>query len=893
VRVRAAMQSDDDINRAMPPTFAARISGSADRERARFFLWSPVALGFGIAAYFALPEEPTLWFAFLPLVLALVIKQLTPSGSLRSALATVLILSATGFVLAKARVEFVRAPVLQKPLNNVELVGTITRVEPRPPRGMRLTLRVAELSGVPESQRPHIARVRVLSGNVTLMPGDRVRLKASLAPPAKPALPGGFDFARAAWFDRLGAVGYSYATPVREPLVDPPTFRDRVMVAIEGVRHAISARIRSVLPGETGAIAAALITGERGGISSQTNDAYRSSGLFHILSISGLHMVIMAGAVFFSVRLLLASIPAIALRYPIKKWAAVAGMVAALGYLAISGGAFATVRSALMILVIFGAVLLDRPALALRNVALSAFIILTLYPESLFDAGFQMSFAAVTGLVATYEEVRRRMGRGASQRGEPHPVLRVLLFFGGIVFSTLIASIAVAPFAAYHFHQSQQYAVLANLIAIPICNLVVMPSALAALVLMPIGLERFALWPMGMGIEAMSWCARLVADLPGAVGHLPAIPQAAFVMMVLGGLWLALWQTRMRVIGIAMVLIGIAMAPFMARPDILIARNGELIALRGPDGLLSALPARQSKYELERWLEHDGDARKASDVQSAAAFWCDGIGCLADVKGARVAVARHPAALRDDCALATVVVMRVPRPAYCGQDAPAALRGDDRTGAQATVEPLVDDRSQHQSDQQNEALDGARDDENRPQAFEGADQATQWPHNAAGSDAPASKAWATTGPTVIDVFDVWRDGTHALYIQNSGAKGGMPQIRVDTVAAHRGDRPWAPRIAKRERGVNRSGPTRSSPRPPLDTDVRGDGNSSQGPRQAQSNSADNDNTLGASPHRDASDPPALPHFAGRPEWLRRDAPRAEIEDEDDFHVPEDVPDEPQ
>ena len=505
---------------------------------------------------------------------------------------------------------------------------------------------------------------------------------------------------------------------------------------------------------------------------------------------------------FFSVRLLLAAIPAIALRYPIKKWAAAAGIFGALGYLAISGGAFATVRSALMIVVIFGAVLLDRPALALRNVALSAFVILALYPESLFDAGFQMSFAAVTGLVATYEEVRRRMGR----RSEPHPFLRVLLFFGGIVFSTLIASVAVAPFAAYHFHQSQQYAVLANLVAIPICNLVVMPAALAALVLMPFGLEALALWPMGLGIDAMTWCANAVAKLPGAVGHIPAIPHLAFLLLVAGGLWLALWQSRLRLLGGALVLAGIALAPFLARPDILIARNGELVALRGPDGLLSALPARQSKYELERWLEFDGDARKAAEVQRGAAFSCDGIGCVATVKGARIAVSRHPAAIADDCSAARVVVLNEPRPKSC----------ELRDQASRTSEE-----------------GGAGNDGNRHAA-----------HN-------------TGAQTVIDFFDVWREGTHALYVEADPQNASSPRIRVDTVAAHRGDRPWAPRIERRD-------PARGS-RPSLHR-----------PRVADLP------RTGAGDDEPTPERPVLPQFAQRPEWLAPDGPRPEIEDEDDF-----------
>jgi competence protein ComEC len=741
----------------LPAPFSVRVGRAADAERTRFFLWSPVALATGIAGYFALPFEPAGWFSIVPLVAALLVMPAVRRGTVMSAFATALLIAAVGFGLAKVRVESVRAPVLAKNMRGAELVGTIIRMEPRPPRGVRLTLRIDSLADLPVDRRPEVAHVRVMSGDVAAKPGDRVRLTATLSPPAKPAIPGGFDYARTAWFERVGAVGYTFSKPVVEPAAGPASVFDIWTQLIESLRQVIAARIHVALPGETGAIAAALIMGERGGITTQTNDAYRSAGLFHILSISGLHMVIMAGAVFYSVRLLLAGIPAIALRYPIKKWAAVAGIVGTFGYLAISGGAFATVRSALMILFIFGAVLLDRPALALRNVAISAFVILAIYPESLFDAGFQMSFAAVTGLIASYEEIRRR----ATRVDEPHPVLRVLLFFGGIVTSTLIASVSVAPFAAYHFHQSQQYAVFANLVAIPICNIVVMPAALAALVLMPVGLEALALWPMGLGIDAMSWCANVVAKMPGAVGHIPAMPHLAFMLMVAGGLWLALWQSRIRILGAGLALAGLVVAPFMPRPDVLISRNGELVALRGDDGLLSALPARQSKYDLERWLEHDGDARSASDVQKASAFTCDGVGCVARVKGATIAVSRHPASIADDCAAARVVVLNEPRPKTC-----------DGTG------------------------------------------------------------------TVIDFFDVWRDGVHALYIAPDAA-GGAPSIRIDTVAAHRGDRPWAPAIARRDPLQNR--------KPFLPR-----------PRIADANSATGDGGgSGAN----------LPSFASRPEWL--------------------------
>jgi len=632
-----------------------------EAEQERWFYWVPVLFGTGIAAYFLLPTEPRLVTALALLALALVLRTVWREGTLAVVITGALLAAAWGFVMAKVRTEWVRAPVLERQIGPVEVKGFVELVEPRTGRGERITLRVSSIAGLDKSATPYRVRVRTMARLPGLKPGDAVRTKARLAPPAMPAIPGGYDFARAAYFLYIGGVGYSLQRAEPDATLGPPPAWLRVAAGIEAARQAIGARVTAGLAGETGHIANALITGERGGITERTNDAYRDSGLFHILSISGLHMVIMAGAVFWCLRLILAAIPPIALRYPIKKWAAVGAAVAALGYLLISGSAFATVRSYLMISVMFLAVLLDRPAVALRNVALAALMILIAYPESLFDIGFQMSFAAVVALVSAFEVIRDRYERGE----RPGRVLHVLLFFGGIILTTLIASLAVAPFAAFHFHKSQQYAIIGNLIAIPICNVVVMPAALAVLIAMPLGLEWLPLQIMGLGVDAMTWCARLVAAIPGAVGRMPAMPGYAFGAMVAGLLWLALWHTRWRLLGLGGIVAGIAAAPMLEHPDLIVGNDGALVAARRQDGTLSAMPARGSTFELQRWLEHDGDARAPKAVAAGEGYRCDAAGCTVKVKDKLVAIALHPSALVDDCASAQLLVLRWPKPQGC------------------------------------------------------------------------------------------------------------------------------------------------------------------------------------------------------------------------------------
>ena len=653
--------------------FRARWPGTAalaqclSQERDRWFLWAPVFLGCGITGYFKLVWEPSPGIAFIPLVVVMTTALLLRAGTIQQFALAALLAVALGFAISKVRMHTVDAPILERRLTAATVTGTIERVEPRPARGPRVTILVRDLAGLPNYRRPHRVRVRILANNSNLQPGDVVRLKATLSPPPPPALPGGYDFARAAYFKRIGAVGFARSRPVRLGPAQNISLGLRIAIEIQRLRQQIGKRITDALPGQTGAIANALMTGERGQIPETTLDAYRDAGILHVLSISGLHMAIMGGAVFFAVRLMLAMVPGIALYFPIKKIAAVTAILAAAAYLVISGTTHATIRAFIMISIMMLAIVCERPAIALRNVALAALAILLLAPESLFNVGFQMSFAAVVALVSAYEfhRDRRLQEEPGVRRGR---FVLAIWFVAGIVATTIIASVAVAPVGAFHFHKSQQYAVLANLIAVPVCNFIVMPAALAAFVLMPMGWEAAPLWVMGHGIDIMTWCAKEVAAMPGAVGHIPAFSESAFGLMIVGGLWLCLWRTPWRLLGCAATAVGIALAPLQPRPDVLIGREGRLVAVRQPGGKLVALDSRRARFELARWLEHDGDPRSVAEATDRSAYRCDVEGCSAHVLHHVVAISRRPASLVDDCARATILVLGYPRPAACNPE---------------------------------------------------------------------------------------------------------------------------------------------------------------------------------------------------------------------------------
>jgi competence protein ComEC len=213
----------DVIFPALPERGYSRAALLFEAERASFFLWSPVCLGGGIAAYFALPVEPAMIVAFAPLALVLILRSTVRSGTLAATLMTALILFGAGFAIAKLSVEAVRAPVLTKALHSVEITGTVTMVEAKIPRGQRLTISAPTIAGLAPDQTPAVVRVRTMSSRSLAAPGDRIRLKANLSPPAKQALPGGFDYARTAWFDSVGGVGYAFAAPTIEGHADAGT----------------------------------------------------------------------------------------------------------------------------------------------------------------------------------------------------------------------------------------------------------------------------------------------------------------------------------------------------------------------------------------------------------------------------------------------------------------------------------------------------------------------------------------------------------------------------------------------------------------------------------------------------------------------------------------------
>ncbi|WP_149753847.1 ComEC/Rec2 family competence protein [Roseivivax sediminis] len=575
-----------------------------EKQEGHLFPWAPVCLAVGIGLYFGLRAEPAVWvLALCGAGAAAGLWSARREGPGPRAIRVAVALGLAGVALAGARAHLVAEPVLGfRYYGPVE--GRVVGIDRSASDAVRLTLDRVRLDDVASSRTPHRVRISLHGEQrwIEPSPGMVVILTGHLAGPSGPAEPGGFDFRRHAWFQRLGAVGYT-RTPV---LVLEP---DAGGVPVFAARQALSARVRAALPGETGAFAAAILTGDRSAIGAGTRDALRETNLAHLLAISGLHMGLLAGVVFGGLRMLFLLPRRIALTWPVKKIAAVGALAAAAGYLALSGGNVATERAFVMAAVALGAVLCDRRALTLRSVAIAALIVLITTPEALTGPGFQMSFAATTALVAAFGVLREA-------RVSDH-VPRWLRPVLAVVVSSAVAGAATAPVAMAHFNQVSHYGLLANLLAVPLMGTLVMPAGVAAMALMPLGLDGLGFAVMGWGLGAILTIAHGVAALPGAVGQVPQPPGPVLPLIAAGALFVVLWQGRVRALGLAPVALALGLWVGAERPALLVSDTGKLVGTMTDEG--RALSRQRGEgFVAGIWLENDGDG---AGQEQAAARW--------------------------------------------------------------------------------------------------------------------------------------------------------------------------------------------------------------------------------------------------------------------------------
>ncbi|WOE73943.1 ComEC/Rec2 family competence protein [Alterisphingorhabdus coralli] len=537
----------------------------------------PLAFATGIGAWFALPVREQ----WLGLIIGAVLAGMTlwmlatrwpiAARSLRWCGAGLLIVAA-GTLTIWTKSELISEPSLASPwIGTME--GEVVQREILAARGMeRYVVKIAQPEGLPSKVRINVPFRLVEDKTTTVFTGDRIRLKVRLMPPGEPALPGGYDFARRAWFAGLGATGSA--------LTAPDVLESSGQGGIASLRSRLSQHIQRQIPGSEGAIAATLATGDRGGISEADAEAMRRSGLAHLLAISGLHVSALIGAVFLLVLKLLALSPTLALRWRLPVVAAFAGALAGIAYTVFTGGAVPTIRACIAALLILLALVLGRDPFSLRLIGFAALVILLIWPETLVGPSFQLSFAAVVAIIALYDAPLMR--RWSAERDEKQfgLVQRIGRFALLLFLTGLVIEITLMPIALYHFHKAGIYGALANIVAIPLTTFVIMPLEAMAMLADSIGLGAPFWWLCGKAIGLLLSLAHFVSESPGAIIRFPAISISTYLLAIVAGLILFLLRSPLRLLGLVPAAVAVILMLATPRPDLLIANDGRQIAVR-------------------------------------------------------------------------------------------------------------------------------------------------------------------------------------------------------------------------------------------------------------------------------------------------------------------------
>lgn len=670
------------ISRLSVPAVRQSIATAATTEldRGIGFLLVPVFLAAGVIYYFSLSAEPDLYRPLAAVALMAVCAAVSRPWQRTHLLFMASLLCALGFLAAKVETWRAATPMLGSEIQT-RLTGRLIIAEATANGRVRLTIDLISTASPKLRYAPDRVRLSARRIPPGMTAGSMLTGYAKLLPPTGPVRPQSYDFSFDSYFTGIGASGFFLGDPkLIAPTPTGPTgapFGARVASAIENAREGIADHIRSTIGGSEGEIAAALIVGVRAGIPEAINESMRRTGIYHIISISGLHMALVAGTIMVLLRGAFALFPDFASRRPVKKYAAAIALFSIAAYLVISGIVVAAERSFIMLAVMLVAVLFDRAALTMRNLAISAIAVILVSPHEVVGPSFQMSFAATAALVGAYA------GWADYRAGKPTtvPAKRSFLGFlsrklavgvGGAAMTSLIAGSATLLFAIWHFQRVSPLSLLANLAVMPIVSLIVMPFAVLSALAMPFGFDGPFLYVMGKGLTAMiaisAWIsAHSPVDAVGLISiQSVLLATVALVIATMATTWL-------RLAAVPFALAALLTIPQVRMPDVLISEDAHLVAMSIGGGELAVNRARSNEFTTDNWkralkaeaivppeiFTKDGlDIADPVDLPPGSPFYCIGDLCIGrHPSGAIVALAENRDSARPACGFADLIVI--------------------------------------------------------------------------------------------------------------------------------------------------------------------------------------------------------------------------------------------
>ncbi len=635
-------------------TTLAALEDMFEAQKNNLLLWTPVLLAFGISIYFVLQAEPSWMMGFIPFGLA-VCTVLAVKERIKI-IALGLCIMALGFLAGQARTAFVATPMLSKDVGPAMVTGVVKSIDPLDGEShVRLIIEPLEIEDLEQEKLPKKIRLTLREGNHVSV-GDTIEGLAKMHAPSSAVIPGRFDFRQYLYFQSIGAIGFFYKDV--QVLEQPQRFHFDDY--IQSLRNTIGQRIKQHLGPETAPIAIALMIGQQTAISDEDKEIMRIAGLSHILAVSGMNVVLFAGSIFFFVRLLLVLIPHIGVIWPVKKISAVAAIIGVFVFMALAGGSLPTIRAVIMSTIVFGAILIDRHPFSMRLMAFAAFTVLLFAPESIFSASFQMSFAAVAALIFAYEKTEAYWRTIYHQAGM---FKRIALYFIGMSFTTIVATIATAPFSLYNFHQLSTYGLLGNLLALPVVGSVIMPFIMLAMVLMPLGLEFIPLYIANLGIIIVKEIAQVISELPGAMIYFGLWPGYALALIVFGALCLMLNEGKAKLIGLPFFMIALWGISNYQEPAVLISPDIKLVGVHYDDHFYISSKT-SNRFLRESWGEAlaiiEERIQKFPKEGTLGPITCGEYGCNIKTSGKMISYINNRAALSEACANADLVLAAFP-----------------------------------------------------------------------------------------------------------------------------------------------------------------------------------------------------------------------------------------
>ncbi len=529
------------------------------KEKNRIILFAPFLFGCGaaiaISFYSLSPINNAIYFAFVLfaiLVILMINSNKSNSIRLHSLILFVfmLLIADCGFISAKLRIKQVEAPILSGILYDTKISGEIISINRSTYGAQRAKIKIKSIESLKNNDLPKYARIN-LEGLKYDDIGKNLECNAFLAPPSNKVLPNSYDFRMWAYFAQIGVIGRCKGD-FKVSNTGDENFKNNIIGHLSYLRSMKAAQITQNRVGGGAGFLAAIATGDRSYLSQEDTQNLQTSGLAHIISVSGLHVGLLGGILFIVFRKFLSLFPIIALKLDTKKIAAIISFAFVTLYTFFTGAEAPALRSMIMFGAATIAILINRRAISMRGLAIAALFLLAWHPENSLDSGFLMSFLATMALVSLWEYWQK-----SDIPKQRNWFEKIIFWLIGAILTSLVAGIATIPIALYNFQSMNTYGLITNVISAPLNDFIIAPSAIIGVSFQG---TMFGDWFLNVavwGLQKVLDIAGFFANLPNSTTYIHGFDEVCTFLCVFTIIWFCFLNSKIRYFAIIPILASI------------------------------------------------------------------------------------------------------------------------------------------------------------------------------------------------------------------------------------------------------------------------------------------------------------------------------------------------